>query len=48
MPYGIAKEKGGDSPDNVRKVEHCVQSIMRKNKGMSKESAIRICKSQMK
>ena len=47
MPYGMPKDMGGDMPEVDRKMEHCVNSIMSKNKGMSKESAIKICKSQM-
>lgn len=45
MPYGIPKDAGGDSPDNVEKMHRCVESVMQT--GKSKESAIRICKSSM-
>jgi hypothetical protein len=44
-PYGIAKEKGGDSPSNVAKMERCVKHLMAQ--GRTKQSAIRICKSSM-
>ena len=46
MPYGIPKEKGGDSPENDRKMEDCVHSIMKKQ-GISKQRAIRICKDSL-
>lgn len=46
MPYGVAKEKGGDSPENDMKMEHCVKSVMRKNPKLDKVSAIKICKSK--
>lgn len=45
MPYGIAKEHGGDSPKNVAKMERCVDALL--DKGHSKESAIRMCKSSI-
>jgi len=47
MPYGIPKEIGGDSKKNVAWMEKCVSSIMEKQPDMSKERAIRICKSQL-
>lgn len=50
MPYGISKSSGGDSPDNVAKMESCVKKIMKRNKGkksFKKENAIRICKSSL-
>lgn len=43
MPFGIAKSKGGDSPQNVAKMERCIQSVMSKQ-GVSKPQAIAICK----
>lgn len=46
MPYGIDKKKGGDSPENVRKMESCVSSIMRKQ-GVAKAQAIAICKDSL-
>ena len=46
MPYGIAKDKGGDSPENDAKMERCVRSVMSR-KDVSKESAIKICKSSI-
>lgn len=42
MPYGVAKDAGGDSPENDAKMERCVQHLM--DKGYSKTSAIRMCK----
>lgn len=45
MPYGIRKDKGGDSPANVRKMERCVERVM--SKGTSKLSAILICKNSL-
>ncbi len=42
MPYGIAKELGGDTAVNDAKMEACVAKVM--SKGASKVSAIRICK----
>lgn len=44
MPYGIPKEYGGDSPANVKWMEHCVASVI--ETGKSKESAIKICKAK--
>lgn len=44
-PYGIPKEKGGDSKVNDSKMEDCVNSLMKK--GHDKESAIRICKNSL-
>lgn len=46
MPYGISKEDGGDSPSNVRWMEDCVAKVMKT--GKSKQSAIAICKAQLK
>lgn len=45
MPYNISKEHGGDSAGNDKKMEECVNMIMKK--GMKKESAIKMCKSKM-
>lgn len=45
MPYGIPRNKGGDSPSNVAKMERCVREVMKH--GFSKEQAIRICKVQL-
>ncbi len=45
MPYGIPKKEGGDSKQNVKDMETCVSSVMKK--GKSKDSAIVICKSSM-
>lgn len=42
MPYGMAKDAGGDSPQNDAKMERCVTELTAK--GYSKQSAIRICK----
>lgn len=46
MPYGVAKEAGGDSAANDAKMEDCVKSIMAKRK-MDKVSAIKICKATL-
>jgi hypothetical protein len=43
LPYGISKKHGGDSLENVAKVKSCVDQVMKRD-GVSKESAIRICK----
>lgn len=45
MPYGIPKEKGGDSLENTAKMESCVSQVMKK--GHDKDSAIAICKSSL-
>jgi hypothetical protein len=45
VPYGIAKDAGGDSLENVAKMERCVKSVMAE--GASKSSAIAICKSSI-
>ena len=43
MPYGVRKDKGGDSAANDAKMERCVAHVMSRQ-GVSKEAAIRICK----
>jgi hypothetical protein len=45
-PYGLPKEKGGDSPDNVKAMEKCVRATMVRD-GVTKEAAIRICKTTL-
>lgn len=45
MPYGIAKEAGGDSPANDAKMHMCIKEVMAK--GATEESAIRICKASI-
>ena len=45
-PYGIPKEKGGESLKNVAKMESCVRSIMEKQ-SRPKSSAIAICKKSL-
>lgn len=45
MPYGIPKEKGGDSLENVAKMEPVVGALRRK--GRSESSAIAIAKSTL-
>lgn len=42
MPYGIAKTKSGDSAANVKRMDDCVQAVMKK--GNSKLKAILMCK----
>lgn len=46
MPYGIARELGGDTAANDAKMERCVAQVMAK--GASKVSAIKICKASMR
>lgn len=46
MPYGVRKDKGGDSQANDQKMERCVQAVMQKQ-GVDKVSAIRICKQSL-
>ena len=43
--YGIPKDAGGDSPENVDKMHRCVEKVQKG--GKDKEAAIRICKSSM-
>lgn len=43
--YGIPKEHGGDSHENIEKMHSCVEKVM--EEGHSKESAIKICKAQL-
>jgi hypothetical protein len=43
VPYGIPKERGGESTGNTRKMEKCVASLMSRE-GVSKSTAIRRCK----
>lgn len=45
MPYGVAKDVGGDSPGNDALMERCVKHVM--SQGKSKEQAIRICKASI-
>lgn len=45
MPYGIPKDAGGDSKNNMMKMKDCVDGVM--SKGKDKTSAIRICKASM-
>ena len=44
-PYGIPKEKGGDSEENDANMEDCVRKVMAK--GKAEENAIRICKDSL-
>jgi hypothetical protein len=46
MPYGISKEHGGDSLENIAKMESCVRSVMSKQ-GVDKSRAIPICKASL-
>ena len=43
-PYGIAASVGGDSKDNVAKLERCVVNVMAEDKGIDKAQAVAICK----
>lgn len=45
MPYGIPKELGGDSPENIEWMENCVLKVMKT--GKNKSSAIAICKATL-
>lgn len=50
MPYGIPASKGGESKENVRKMEACVKRVMtqhRNENGFKKSNAIAICKSAL-
>lgn len=47
MPYGIPASKGGDSPENVAKMDRCVASVQEKQPGLSDSSAIAICKASL-
>jgi hypothetical protein len=51
MPYGIDKKHGGDSPENVKKMERCVSGISdtnkRTGKPYTKSEKIAICKSRL-
>lgn len=46
MPYGVPKTHGGDTPENDKKMEDCVSSIMKKQ-GIPKPQAIAICKDSL-
>ena len=43
MPYNVARDVGGDSPQNTALMERCVQHVMAS--GKPKQNAIAICKS---
>ena len=45
MPYGIAKDVGGDTPETDAKMERCVQQVSAQ--GHDKQSAIAICKASI-
>ena len=47
MPYGIPKDKGGDSPENVDKLKRCMAEVGPQNGHLSEEELIRICKSKV-
>jgi len=44
MPYGIPQSKGGDNAKNIKKMENCVEGVMKENQKLTKSSAIAICK----
>jgi len=46
MPYGIPKERGGDSPANVAKMEKCVRAVQSRE-GVDQGRAIAICKASL-
>jgi hypothetical protein len=43
MPYGMPKEMGGDSPENIKWMEACITKV--KKSGKDEGNAIAICKS---
>lgn len=45
MPYGVAKDVGGDNPHNSSLMERCVANLT--GQGKTKEQAIRICKASI-
>jgi hypothetical protein len=47
MPYNVDKDQGGDSKDNTKWMENCVDSVMSKS-GKDKPSAVAICKAQLR
>lgn len=51
MPYGIDKDIGGDSPENVKWMERCVKRVTgqkdKNGKEIPKDRAIAICKSTL-
>jgi len=46
MPYSVDKDLGGDNKENDDFMEKCVKRVM--DSGKDKNSAIAICKAQMK
>jgi hypothetical protein len=52
MPYGVDKDIGGDSPENMKFMESCVADIKGVNKKTGKPytkgEKIAICKAQLK
>lgn len=52
MPYGVDKQQGGDSPENVSFMEKCVKGIggtnKRTGKPYSEGEKIAICKTALK
>lgn len=47
MPYGIPKDKGGDSPENVAKMKKCIEAVSRENSHLDEDQIIAICKSKL-
>ena len=47
MPYGISKEHGGDSPENVKRMKVCITGVMKDNPKLDEDAMIRICKSRL-
>ena len=45
MPYGVDKNMGGDSKENDKWMENCVQKVMKS--GKDKSSAVAICKTTL-
>lgn len=52
MPYGISKDMGGDSPENVTWMEGCVKAVKgqkgKNGKPIDESFAIAICKATLK
>jgi ribosomal protein S7 len=45
VPYNLGKEVGGDTPENDKWMEQCVQKVMKT--GKDKSSAVAICKNTL-
>jgi len=45
MPYGLPESIGGDSKENIAKMESCIKEVMQQ--GKSRTSAVAICKASL-